>query len=99
MNRVEEDIKVVEDIDHFDKLEEYNRRRTQMMNNNNPKYILRNHLAEEAIARAEVGDFEAVKSLLKVLEQPYEESDNESSKKYCQSAPEWSHKLKVSCSS
>jgi len=35
------------------------------------RVVLRNHLAQEAITRAEDDDFEGVRNLLKVLENPY----------------------------
>jgi uncharacterized protein YdiU (UPF0061 family) len=37
----------------------------------NPKYILRNHLAQHAIEKAQKKDFSEVARLLKILENPY----------------------------
>jgi serine/tyrosine/threonine adenylyltransferase len=45
-------------------------RRIQM-NQVNPKYILRNHLAQAAITAAEQGDFAPVQTLLNILSQPF----------------------------
>jgi uncharacterized protein YdiU (UPF0061 family) len=38
----------------------------------NPKYVLRNHLAQEAIEAAEKDDFSVFEALLKVLSSPFE---------------------------
>ncbi len=71
------------------------------MNENNPKYILRNYLAKKAIESAENGDFSEVNNLLKLLESPYNENNDfdKSNHNYDQKPPLWSCKLKVSCSS
>ena len=39
----------------------------------NPKYILRNHLAQAAIEKAQNKDFSDVATLLKLLEKPFDE--------------------------
>jgi len=63
----------------------------------NPKYILRNHLAETAIRRAEGGDFSEVQRLLKVLSRPFDEQpEHEADAGF---PPDWAHHLEVSCSS
>lgn len=63
----------------------------------NPKYILRNHLAQIAIEQAEQGCTEEIKRLQQVLLKPYDEQhDNET---YADLPPEWSKGLEISCSS
>ena len=75
--------------------------RAQRMNRVNPKYILRNHLAEVAIrrARGDEGerDFGEVERLLKVLQRPYDEQPEFES--YAQEPPDWARTLELSCSS
>lgn len=46
--------------------------RTQIMDNNNPKYILRNHLIQKAIDKANEGDYSEVIKLLDVLRDPFD---------------------------
>ncbi|XDA75332.1 hypothetical protein R6Z07F_005549 [Ovis aries] len=45
--------------------------RTRVMRANNPKYVLRNYIAQGAIEAAENGDFSEVRRVLKLLETPY----------------------------
>uniref|UniRef100_A0A8C9UMV6 Selenoprotein O n=1 Tax=Spermophilus dauricus TaxID=99837 RepID=A0A8C9UMV6_SPEDA len=50
--------------------------RVRVMKANNPKYVLRNYIAQRAIEAAEKGDFSEVQRVLKLLESPYH-SDGE----------------------
>ena len=52
---------------------EPNATRMMRMKAANPTYILRNHLAQDAIERAENGDFSEVAALFDCLQQPFEE--------------------------
>ncbi|XP_072233935.1 selenoprotein O2 [Leuresthes tenuis] len=52
--------------------------RRKVMKCNNPRVVLRNYIAQNAIQAAENGDFSEINKVLKVLEKPYAESDNES---------------------
>ncbi|PCM43464.1 protein adenylyltransferase SelO [Marinobacter sp. ANT_B65] len=63
----------------------------------NPKYILRNYLAQKVILEAQNGDFEPMKELIKVLERPYDEQPD--FEKYAKLPPDWGKHLNISCSS
>lgn len=63
----------------------------------NPKYVLRNHLAQEAIVAAQEGNFECLHSLRCVLQHPFEEHPEW--ERWSQPAAPGSPRLCVSCSS
>ncbi len=63
----------------------------------NPKYILRNHLAEQAIQAARAGDFAPTQRLLQVLEHPFDEQPGHD--EYAALPPDWAQHLEISCSS
>ena len=61
--------------------------RQRTMNAVNPKYVLRNYLAQMAIDRAEAGDFSLVNQLLEVMRQPY--TDQPHHQQFAYKRPEW----------
>ncbi|MBE7418502.1 MAG: YdiU family protein [Ideonella sp.] len=63
----------------------------------NPKFVLRNHLAEQAIRRAQQGDFGETERLLKVLQRPFDEQPGHEAD--ADFPPDWAQQLQVSCSS
>jgi uncharacterized protein YdiU (UPF0061 family) len=63
----------------------------------NPKYVLRNHLAEAAIRAAEDGDFGETERLHAVLQRPFDEQPE--SAVYADFPPAWAESIEVSCSS
>jgi len=71
--------------------------RAAAMQRVNPKYVLRNHLAEVAIRHAKQKDFSEVENLRAVLARPFD--DHPGFEHYAQPAPEWASSLEVSCSS
>lgn len=71
--------------------------RRAAMNRINPKYILRNYLAQNAIDKAQTGDFSEVDRLLAILQKPFDEQPEHEA--YAALPPDWGKKLEVSCSS
>ena len=63
----------------------------------NPKYVLRNYLAQIAIEKAQNKDFSEVARLLAVLEKPFDEQPENAH--YAALPPDWASTLEVSCSS
>ncbi len=61
----------------------------------NPKYVFRNYLAQQAIDKAEQGDYSMVNELLELFRKPCDEQPN--LEHYAAKRPEWA-KTKVGCS-
>jgi len=68
-----------------------------LMLKNNPKFVLRNHLGEQAIQAAKEKDFSQVDTLLMLLESPYEEHPGFDD--FAGFAPDWASSIEISCSS
>lgn len=72
--------------------------RAAAMRRVNPKYILRNHLAEIAIRRAaDDRDYSEVNRLHALLARPFDEQPEYEA--YAAEPPDWARKIEVSCSS
>lgn len=72
-------------------------RRQAAMFGVNPKFVLRNHLAQSAIAAAEGGDYSEIVRLHAILRRPYDEDAGDES--YAQPAQPGTPAVEVSCSS
>ncbi|WP_020679851.1 protein adenylyltransferase SelO [Marinobacterium rhizophilum] len=63
----------------------------------NPKYILRNYMAEEAIRAAHQGDFEPVNDLMTLLRDPFAEQPG--FERFAGQPPGWAESICLTCSS
>jgi len=72
-------------------------KRSERMKRVNPKYILRNHLAQQAIEKAQAGNYEETNILLEVLQSPFDEQPE--MERFAEPPPEGSKRVVVSCSS
>ncbi|MDH5669560.1 MAG: YdiU family protein [Nitrospira sp.] len=71
--------------------------RCEQMNRVNPKYVLRNYLAQIAIEKAQQKDFSEIDRLFTLLQDPFKDYPGMDS--YAAAPPNWGKHLSVSCSS
>lgn len=76
-----------------DGITEFDRR--TLMNSVNPKFVLRNYLAQQAIDASTEGDHSLVNQLLEVMKRPYDEQPDQ--EQYAEKRPEWA-RTKAGCS-
>eukprot|EP00092_Neocalanus_flemingeri_P089842 GFUD01113754.1.p1 GENE.GFUD01113754.1~~GFUD01113754.1.p1 ORF type:complete len:153 (+),score=55.36 GFUD01113754.1:47-460(+) len=86
----------VEKIEN-DKIDDENR--MMSMQKTNPRYILRNWIAQKAIEMAEEDDFSEVQFLQEILRNPFRTNPAAEEKGYAGKPPGWSKRIAVSCSS
>ena len=68
-----------------------------LMLETNPKFVLRNHLGQQAIEAAQRKDFSGVANLLTLLETPFDEHPGHET--YAGFPPDWASTIEISCSS
>ncbi|KAM6102922.1 protein adenylyltransferase SelO-like isoform 1-T1 [Theristicus caerulescens] len=74
------------------------KRRTRMTTVN-PRYVLRNWMAESAVQKANLNDFSEVHLLQQILQHPFRRQQAAEKAGYSLRPPAWAKDLKVSCSS
>ena len=68
------------------------------MDKTNPKYVLRNYMAQTAIEKAEKeNDYSEVDRLIRLLQSPFDEHPD--MEHYADAPPDWAENIQVSCSS
>nr|NIS07664.1 hypothetical protein [Candidatus Dadabacteria bacterium]NIV42214.1 hypothetical protein [Candidatus Dadabacteria bacterium]NIX14750.1 hypothetical protein [Candidatus Dadabacteria bacterium] len=70
--------------------------RKELMNSVNPKYILRNYIAQIAIEKAQAGDYSEINMVYNILKNPFDEQPE--FEEYSKTAPEEYRNLSLSCS-
>ena len=71
--------------------------RRKMMMQRNPKYVLRNYMAQIAIEAATRQDYSEIDRLMRVLQSPFDEHPDQAH--YAEPPPDWAGTIQVSCSS
>ncbi|WP_431165667.1 protein adenylyltransferase SelO [Tenacibaculum halocynthiae] len=82
-------------IDRLQQETQTNEQRKQHMDGVNPKYVLRNYMAQLAIDDANKGDYNLIEEFYQLLKQPY--SEQPQYHKWFAKRPEWARN-KVGCS-
>ncbi|KAH7951846.1 hypothetical protein HPB52_014047 [Rhipicephalus sanguineus] len=59
------------DVEGVKDLQALQDERVHVMNNNNPRFVLRNYIAQQAIDAAEKGDYNEARKVLKILQRPF----------------------------
>ena len=68
-----------------------------LMHKTNPRVVLRNHLGEQAIRAAKLGDFSELQTLQRLLARPFD--DHPGHEAYAGFPPDWASSISISCSS
>ena len=69
----------------------------ELMRRSNPKFVLRNHLGQQAIEASQQKDHSGVATLLALLQTPFEEHPGADA--YAGFPPDWASTIEISCSS
>lgn len=73
--------------------------RMKAMQQTNPRYVLRNWMAQLAIDATQQNDFSVIRRIARILERPFEKQTEAEEAGYADPTPDWASRLKISCSS
>eukprot|EP01100_Stratorugosa_tubuloviscum_P011146 TRINITY_DN4912_c0_g1_i1.p1 TRINITY_DN4912_c0_g1~~TRINITY_DN4912_c0_g1_i1.p1 ORF type:complete len:626 (+),score=256.73 TRINITY_DN4912_c0_g1_i1:73-1950(+) len=76
-------------------IEQFQLNKIKMMNSVNPKFILRNWVAQNAIKAAEKGDYNLTIETLQVLKVPFDEGEEAIQQKFANETPNWAQDICV----
>nr|XP_037279416.1 protein adenylyltransferase SelO, mitochondrial-like [Rhipicephalus microplus]XP_037279417.1 protein adenylyltransferase SelO, mitochondrial-like [Rhipicephalus microplus] len=63
--------RLMADVEGVKDLQDLQQDRVDVMNSNNPRFVLRNYIAQQAIDAAEKGDYSEARKVLKILQHPF----------------------------
>jgi len=86
-------------VERMEREDQGDTERMDHMQETNPRYILRNWIAQKAIEMAENDDFSEVEFIHKLLQNPYKVDKVAEEKGFAAPPPRWAEQLAVSCSS
>ena len=87
------------DFKKLNNLEDFKKLRITQMKRLNPKFVLRNHLAQKVIAEAEKGNYDEIDKVLGILVNPFNEHIMHEGEKLYTTSIEKAYSICVSCSS
>ncbi|XP_064632790.1 protein adenylyltransferase SelO-like [Lineus longissimus] len=73
--------------------------RTEIMHKNNPRYVLRNWIAQAVIEDVRKDNFDTLETVQKILKKPFTEQPEAEELGYAAAPPDWAKQIRVSCSS
>lgn len=75
------------------------RDRVMLMNQSNPKFILRNHVVQRVIEESERGNYSGIDEYLKILQSPFDEWTSDVTERFGKTVPKEAMDIRCSCSS
>jgi len=88
-----------ETIKSFKSVKKINKYRVDLMNKINPKFILRNHVVQKVIEKAEQGSYDELKKVYDIMISPFEEHNEEQFENVYDTSEVMAYNICVSCSS
>lgn len=97
--KVLSDICNSEVIQSINSISEFNSYKKELMNKLNPKFILRNHIAQRVIEKAENGDYSELEKVFNIMASPFDEHSEETFENEFDTSVLLAYNICVSCSS